>query len=274
MQNVTPTIYIGFEPVNERYFNGTIDEVRIYNRALNASEVFYSSWNTMPLNISGLVAWWRINESSGKRIYNYAPNIDNNFTILENTTGSPSSGWFNSTISLPDYEGTFKIIANTPSRIFHQIIKTSKLHCTIGVITNGMEKLQPLGSTITIFGTVNYCDGAKVKNGSVNVNGTSIKISEGFWSLNVTEMTAGKYIYEILNGNDGEEVHVLFSRPKYIFYFSEPEMPSSYSRIDIFTIIFEITLVFILFASIAYEIMTSKLKFNEKREIKLIPNQT
>ena len=263
MQNVTPATYIGYEPVNGRYFNGTIDEVRIYNRALNASEVSYSSWNMMPLNTSGLVAWWRINEGSGGCVYNYAPSIDDDFTILENVKGPPSSGWFNNTIILPDYEGTYKIIVSTPIGVFHQIIKASKLHCTIEVISNRMEKLQPIGSTITIFGTVNYCDGAKVKNGYVSVNGTPIKISGGFWSFNVTETNSGKYVYEISDGNDGEGVNMLFTYPKdTIFYSPQTEAPSSFSRIDNSVIIFEITLVFILFASIAYEIKKMKLQFD------------
>ncbi|MHA1289675.1 MAG: LamG-like jellyroll fold domain-containing protein, partial [Candidatus Thorarchaeota archaeon] len=45
IQNNNSNIRIGHEPVNNRYFNGTIDEVRIWNRALSPEEI-NASYNT------------------------------------------------------------------------------------------------------------------------------------------------------------------------------------------------------------------------------------
>ena len=41
IQDVNTPIYIGYESVNIRYFNGTIDEGRIYNRALSPDEIYH-----------------------------------------------------------------------------------------------------------------------------------------------------------------------------------------------------------------------------------------
>jgi hypothetical protein len=40
IQNVVTSLQIGYEPANGRYFDGIIDEVRIYNRALNDKEIW------------------------------------------------------------------------------------------------------------------------------------------------------------------------------------------------------------------------------------------
>jgi LruC domain-containing protein len=59
-------VYIGSEnPVN--YFNGTIDEVALYNKALSKTEIENIYTNT-PEPDSGdgaLVSWWKFNENSG-----------------------------------------------------------------------------------------------------------------------------------------------------------------------------------------------------------------
>ncbi len=47
------------------YFNGTISEVRIYNRALTAGEISYSYTYKKPQNRAGLVGWWRLDEGRG-----------------------------------------------------------------------------------------------------------------------------------------------------------------------------------------------------------------
>lgn len=64
--NVTATTYIGYEVENGRYFNGVIDEVYIYDRALNVTEinqiylgtyynVFYEIWDGLILKYQGLI---------------------------------------------------------------------------------------------------------------------------------------------------------------------------------------------------------------------------
>jgi len=43
-------------------FNGTIDDVLIFSRALNGTEVSYLYQYRSPMNSSGLVGWWRFDE--------------------------------------------------------------------------------------------------------------------------------------------------------------------------------------------------------------------
>ncbi|MFN7170574.1 MAG: LamG domain-containing protein, partial [Candidatus Omnitrophota bacterium] len=63
------TIGYGYTGV---YYQGIIDEVRIYNRALTQEEIQYSYNYKMPLNRTGLVGWWKFAsgytsiDSSGK----------------------------------------------------------------------------------------------------------------------------------------------------------------------------------------------------------------
>jgi hypothetical protein len=48
--------------VEPQYFNGLIDEVRIYNRTLNSTEVSYSYRNLSPMSTDGLVLWFSFDE--------------------------------------------------------------------------------------------------------------------------------------------------------------------------------------------------------------------
>jgi hypothetical protein len=50
------------------YFNGSIKDVRVYNRALNSTEI-QNNYNG-DITTNGLVSWWKINEI-GKKIYDY-----------------------------------------------------------------------------------------------------------------------------------------------------------------------------------------------------------
>jgi len=47
------------------YFNGTIDDVRIYNRSLSADEVKHNFENPFNPITDGLVSWWSFDEGSG-----------------------------------------------------------------------------------------------------------------------------------------------------------------------------------------------------------------
>jgi hypothetical protein len=50
---------IGYEPNNNRYFNGSVDEVRIYNRSLSAAEISdLNKTNGQSVNTVGLIAYW------------------------------------------------------------------------------------------------------------------------------------------------------------------------------------------------------------------------
>jgi hypothetical protein len=63
IQNTDPKIYIGYEPVNGRYFNGVIDEVKIYSSALSAATILADYNGTH--STTNLVAYWDLDEGYG-----------------------------------------------------------------------------------------------------------------------------------------------------------------------------------------------------------------
>lgn len=67
------------------WFNGKIDDVRIWNRALSLEEITDCYIGTAPRN--GLVAEWLMNEGSGSTIYDTSVN-SNNGTITGATWGN------------------------------------------------------------------------------------------------------------------------------------------------------------------------------------------
>jgi len=71
-----------------RFFKGSIDEVRIYNRALSAVEVSYH------YNRGGPMAYWKFNEGQGSTAYDETPN-NNDGTLYGAmaTSTADGSGW-------------------------------------------------------------------------------------------------------------------------------------------------------------------------------------
>jgi len=54
------------------YYQGRIDETRIYNRALTATEVQREYGRITKTNADGLVAYWKIYEGIGNNIFDAA----------------------------------------------------------------------------------------------------------------------------------------------------------------------------------------------------------
>ena len=69
--DVAHNLWIGTNGYKNFLFNGTIDEVRIYNRALSAEEVRYH------YNHGGPVAHWKFDEGSGTTIHDSSGNGHN-----------------------------------------------------------------------------------------------------------------------------------------------------------------------------------------------------
>jgi len=68
---------------DDYYFKGLIDEVHIYNRAINSTEITYSFINKEPQNQTGLVMWLRMNEGTGDAVYDETTN-NNDGTLMPN----------------------------------------------------------------------------------------------------------------------------------------------------------------------------------------------
>ncbi len=69
--------YVGYAYDANRYFNGQMSELRVWNRCLTQEEInaplhFY----TVPADSEGLVAYWKLDEGGGKRFKDYANGYD------------------------------------------------------------------------------------------------------------------------------------------------------------------------------------------------------
>jgi len=86
------SLRIGYNGLD--YFDGLIDEVCIYNRAINETEISYSyngGDGNIPLNQTGLILWLRMNEGSGEIAYDETAN--NNDGTLKPTYPSNCPSW-------------------------------------------------------------------------------------------------------------------------------------------------------------------------------------
>jgi len=250
LQNNSKKIYIGFEPVNERHFDGIIDEVRLYNRTLTEAEIAYSYSNKIPLNTLGLVAWWRMDEGAETHVYTHTPQLMSNDTFHTVVTvyGVTSRGWFNGTITTPDYEGTYMIRVTSSNNTLYKILKVSRLYPTMVV----NSKLNLANETFTISGEVYYNDGSRVPDGEIFINGNPARVTEGSWTLKLKQPSLGKKVYQVTSGSDKDGVNVLFSRPILTVYFYSNVNNIDRTKIDLYFIATEIILVSLMFWSVSY----------------------
>ena len=66
-------IDIGGNPVNNRYFDGLMDEVRIWNRARTGNEIAANMSRRLTGTEPGLVGYWRMDEGSGEVAHDSSP---------------------------------------------------------------------------------------------------------------------------------------------------------------------------------------------------------
>jgi hypothetical protein len=84
----TSILEIGYSCWGGNYTNGSIDEVRIYNRALSAEEIRYH------YNRGGPVAHWRMDEGEGSTIYDATDNNnDGALNLAPSGNTATSSAW-------------------------------------------------------------------------------------------------------------------------------------------------------------------------------------
>lgn len=61
--------WVGYSYSSDRYFDGVISEVRIWNRALEADEIQAANhFYTVDAASDGLIAYWKFNEGTGKTV--------------------------------------------------------------------------------------------------------------------------------------------------------------------------------------------------------------
>jgi len=79
-----------------RYFNGSLDDIRIYNRALSASEVavLYNGGAGRTDNpSSGIVGWWKMNDGSGQTVTDSSGSGNNGTLGASSSVASDDPTW-------------------------------------------------------------------------------------------------------------------------------------------------------------------------------------
>ena len=98
------------------HFNGTMDELRIWNVARTQTEIQNNMYNSVSSNGAGLVAYYKFDEASGTTILDATSNGNNGTLINNPTRQTPSTSPLNASLSVvwsPSGATTEKIIAFT-----------------------------------------------------------------------------------------------------------------------------------------------------------------
>ncbi|MCC6463071.1 MAG: Ig-like domain-containing protein [Saprospiraceae bacterium] len=70
----TSRLFMGSLSDDTKFFNGSLDEVRLFNRQLSQTELQQFMHQTVPSNAPGLVAYWKLDEGTGAKSFSLAGN--------------------------------------------------------------------------------------------------------------------------------------------------------------------------------------------------------
>ena len=89
----TETYYLGTNSdADDKYFNGRIDEVRIWNDVRTAAEIADNKDDELVGNESGLVAYYKMSDGTGTTLTDNSSN-SNNGTLTNMVTSGASTDW-------------------------------------------------------------------------------------------------------------------------------------------------------------------------------------
>ncbi|UCF42457.1 MAG: hypothetical protein JSV99_07585 [Planctomycetota bacterium] len=94
----TANLYIGWEERHSTvtYFNGIIDEVAIYNRALSAEEIQENVHNTLTGAEPNLIAYWPFDEGEGQVAYDLSSNANHGWLGSDPDVDGNDPAWVDS----------------------------------------------------------------------------------------------------------------------------------------------------------------------------------
>lgn len=185
---------------NTNFYNGSMDEIRIWNVARTASQIAASMNATVPSNSSGLVAYYMCDQGSGSNLANAVGNGNNG-------SFSASSSWSNSTpFSYLPVKGTLLGTGNsftTPSisattTYFAEAVGNG---CTALTSTSVTAYVSPAVATptITATGSTTICNGTSVV---LNAHSSLVPFTKFASSLISFSSQYGTSSSELLGVND------------------------------------------------------------------------
>jgi hypothetical protein len=178
IRNITNPIWIGANQIGEN-FNGSIDEVRIWNRAMCAAEILNNTNGELPLPQVGLLAYYQFNQGLAS--------ISN---LTETSLADSSSNSVNGSLD------NFDLMGSTSNWI------------APGAVTSGVAAPSYTFLSATIASQTNVsCNGGN--NGAININAnggtpsyTYLWSPNGETSSNISGLTTGFYTVTITDANN------------------------------------------------------------------------
>ncbi len=157
-------------------FDGSMDELRMWNVVKSQAELLASMNATIPSNSSGLVAYYKFDEGTGSSITDATSNLNNGSMIgtpiWQVPSTSPLNGSNSSYLWSPGGATTQSITANTSGNYTLTVTNQNGCSATSAATT---VTVNPLPTISAITGTTSICSGA-----STNLTATSAAVSPIF----------------------------------------------------------------------------------------------
>lgn len=192
-------LLIGVERTRSLYFNGSIDEVRVWNTARTQSQIQANMNSTVPTNSTGLVAYYKFDEGSGSTAYDATSNGHNGTLINSPTWLVPSTSPISSFVSYAWSNGATTSSISPTTTGNYSVTVTDNHGCTNTSASTSVTVNALPTATITPSGATTFCAG-----GSVTLTasaGTSYSWSNGATTPSITVTTTGSYTVTVTNAS-------------------------------------------------------------------------
>ncbi|WP_428656082.1 LamG domain-containing protein [Runella sp.] len=178
------------------HFNGTMDELRIWNVARTQTEIENNIYNSVAGNSTGLVAYYKFDEASGTTVTDATGNGNTGTLVNSPSRQIPSSSPLNSSISViwtPGGATTEKIIASNAGTYTAAV--TDKYGCVSNAGTaisiNSNAALVTLASPTDDYSSGTILKTASSTNGKISAANQITGTSNVSYKANSIELKAG-----------------------------------------------------------------------------------
>jgi hypothetical protein len=188
--SVTAALYIGRDnpsvASNGYFFQGALDEIRMYNRAINATELqqLYTA-TSVPTPSSGLVAYWPLintaNDLSGQGHNGTASNVTTTSDRFNNPIGAYHFNGTSSAISVPQHSDL--ALSGTDFTV-NAWVKLDSYNSSFGSVVLG-ARVSGTGYTVSVSGAAGSSSGiSSFGSGGGGANALSTTaIGLGSWHM-------------------------------------------------------------------------------------------
>ena len=201
LQNSASTFLVGWSGYSTEFFNGSIDEVRIYNRALSANDAreLYQRGAAKFSNAvsnNGLVGYWSFDEGTSTIAHDFSGNKNNGTLTGSTTIPTWTNGKLGKALS---FDGTSAMVSvpflNPDTLTWSAWIKTSSAATQAIAGTNyGNASTFWHGGLMVVSGKA-YMTIGYISSAYQNVSGTKIVNDNKWHHIVMTSNTSGSFLY-------------------------------------------------------------------------------